>query len=57
LYRGLPKDPGLSPEVLLWKDIAKTIMNIGLGGAVLSGVIHYLTQGPNEVAEDEEETT
>ena len=57
LYRGLPKDPGLSPAVLLWKEIAKTIMSIGLGGAVLSGVIHYLTQGPNEVAEDEEETT
>lgn len=54
LYHGLPKDPGLSPLVLLWKEIAKTAMNIGLGVAVLGSIFHYLTQGPNEVSEDEE---
>ena len=56
LYQGLPKDPGISPLVDLWKDIAKTLMNIGLGAAILAGVFHYLTQGPNEVTEEEEET-
>jgi len=56
LYQGLPKDPGLSPLVVLWKEIAKTLMNIGLGAAIASGVIHYLMQGPNEVTEEEEET-
>lgn len=55
LYKGLAKDPGVSPLVVLWKDIAKTLMNIGLGAAVLAGVFHYLSQGPNTVAEDEEE--
>lgn len=56
LYQGLPKDPGISPLVVLWKEIAKTLMNIGLGAAIASGVIHYLIQGPNEVTEEEEET-
>lgn len=57
LYQGLPKDPGISPLVALWKEIAKTLMNIGLGAAVVGGIVHYLTQGPNEVAEEEEETS
>lgn len=56
LYQGLPKEPGISPLVALWKDIAKTLMNFGLGAALLGGIFHYLTQGPNEVPEDEEET-
>ena len=56
LYQGLPKEPGISPLVALWKDIAKTVMNFGLGAALLGGIFHYLTQGPSEVPEDEEET-
>jgi formate dehydrogenase iron-sulfur subunit len=56
LYQGLPKDPSISPLVVLWKEVAKTLMNIGLGAAIASGVIHYLIQGPNEVTEEEEET-
>ena len=56
LYQGLPKDPGISPLVALWKEIAKTLMNIGLGAAIVGGVFHYLTQGPNEVTEEKEET-
>jgi formate dehydrogenase iron-sulfur subunit len=55
LYRGLPKDPAISPEVLLWKGISKTVMNMGLGAAVLAGIFHYVTQGPNEVKEEEED--
>jgi hypothetical protein len=30
-------------------------MNIGLGAAILAGIFHYVTQGPNEVREEEEE--
>jgi len=56
LYQGLPKDPGISPLVVLWKEIAKTLMSLGLGAVVLGGIFHYLTQGPNEVPEEEEET-
>lgn len=56
LYHGLPKDPGISPLVVLWKEIAKTVMGIGLGVTLLGGIFHYLTQGPNEVSEDEEAT-
>ena len=55
LYSGLPKDPGISPAVDLWKGISKTVMNMGLAAAVLAGIFHYLTQGPNEAGEDEEE--
>jgi len=55
LYHGLPKDPGISPEIILWKGISKTVMNIGLGAAILAGLFHYVTQGPNEVKEEEEE--
>lgn len=55
LYHGLAKNPVISPEVLLWKGIAKTAMSAGLGAAILAGLFHYLTQGPNEVSEEEEE--
>jgi formate dehydrogenase iron-sulfur subunit len=55
LYHGLPKNPGISPEIILWKGISKTVMNIGLGAAILAGIFHYVTQGPNEVREEEEE--
>jgi formate dehydrogenase iron-sulfur subunit len=55
LYQGLPKDPGISPLVHLWKEIAKTVMGIGLGVTLLGGIFHYLSQGPNEVCADEEE--
>jgi hypothetical protein len=30
-------------------------MNMGLGAAILAGIFHYMTQGPNEVKEEEEE--
>jgi len=56
LYSGLPRDPGISPLVVLWKEIAKTVMGIGLGAAIVGGIVHFLTQGPNEINEEEEET-
>ena len=42
--------------VSLWKGITKPLMNFGLGMAVLVGLFHYVTQGPNEAKEEEEET-
>lgn len=55
LYAGLPKDPSISPMVSLWKGITKPLMNFGLGMAVLAGLFHFVTQGPNEAKEEEEE--
>lgn len=54
LYNNLPKNPGISPEIIIWQGIAKTVMNVGLGAAILAGIFHYVTQGPNEVKEEEE---
>lgn len=55
LYSGLAKDPQISPMVVFWKGIAKPLMGYGLGLAVLAGIFHYVTVGPNEAKEDETE--
>ena len=55
LYRGLPKDPSISPLVGLWKGVAKPLASLALGVAVLAGFFHYVTAGPNEVKEKETE--
>jgi formate dehydrogenase iron-sulfur subunit len=52
LYNGLPKDPTISPWVSLWKGIAKPLLSIGIGLAVLGALFHYVTRGPKEI-EDE----
>ena len=54
IYEGLPKDPGISPWVSVWKGVTKPILGLGLGFIALGGFIHYVTKGPNEA--DEEET-
>ena len=48
LYNGLPKDPTISPWVSVWKGIAKPLLSIGLGLAVLGAFFHYVTRGPKE---------
>jgi formate dehydrogenase iron-sulfur subunit len=55
LYHGLPKDPHISLLVSLWKGITKPLASFGLGLVVLAGFFHYVTEGPKEVDEDEEE--
>ncbi len=55
LYHGLPKDPSISPMVSLWKGVAKPLMSLGIGLAVLAGFFHYIKEGPNEVEEEETE--
>ena len=52
---GLPDKPGISPLVSIWKGATKPLANIVLAGLALGGFIHYVTQGPNEVSEEEEE--
>ena len=55
IYDGLPKDPGISGWVSVWKGVTKPILSLGLGVIALGGFLHYVTKGPNEVDEDEED--
>ena len=57
LYHGLPKDPHISALVSLWKGVTKPLASFGLGLIALAGFFHYVTEGPKEVDEDEEEKT
>jgi formate dehydrogenase iron-sulfur subunit len=52
LYHGLPKDPQISPMVLLWKGIAKPLAMIAMGAVALGGLFHYVMKGPNEVSRE-----
>jgi len=54
LYNGLPLDPSISALVGLWKGVAKPLMSLGLGLAVLFSFFHYVKTGPNEVEEETE---
>jgi formate dehydrogenase iron-sulfur subunit len=55
LYADLPKDPKISPLVEAWKGAAKPLALVGLGLTALFGFLHYVTGGPNEVEEIDEE--
>jgi formate dehydrogenase iron-sulfur subunit len=55
LYADLPKDPKISPLVGVWKGAAKPVALIGLGLTALFGFLHYVSTGPNEVEETDEE--
>ncbi|MEW6039442.1 MAG: formate dehydrogenase subunit beta [Pseudomonadota bacterium] len=55
LYSDLPKDPAISPTVGLWKGIFKPLATAALAFTALAGFFHYVTVGPNETEEDEEE--
>jgi len=52
IYNDLPKNPGISPQVSLWKGAAKPLASIALGLGILGAFIHYVTMGPNEVSEE-----
>ena len=51
-YHGLPRDPGISPMVSLWKGALKPVLSIGLGVMALASFAHYFTVGPKEAKED-----
>jgi formate dehydrogenase iron-sulfur subunit len=52
---GLPDAPTVSPLVTVWKGITKPLASIALGLVALGAFLHYVTVGPKEVPEDEEE--
>ena len=52
IYNDLPKNPGISPQVSLWKGAAKPLASIALGLGILGAFIHYVTMGPKEVSEE-----
>ncbi len=54
LYSGLPKDPGISPMVSVWKGITKPLAMLGLGALAVGSLFHYISKGPNEVSKDVE---
>ncbi|MDF9393320.1 MULTISPECIES: formate dehydrogenase subunit beta [Methylococcus] len=55
LYDGLPQNPQISSLVGLWKGIFKPLATAALALTALAGFFHYVTVGPNETGEDEEE--
>ncbi len=56
IYAGLPKDPRISPLVSFWKGGFKIVGLAALALATITGAVHYLTAGPDEVTEEEERT-
>jgi formate dehydrogenase iron-sulfur subunit len=55
IYSNLPKDPHISSLVEAWKGWPKPVALAGLGLTALFGFFHYVTNGPNEVDEDDED--
>ncbi len=54
LYQNLPKNPGISPLVSLWKGGAKVFGLAVIGLGVIGSFFHYIIVGPNEVTEEAE---
>jgi formate dehydrogenase iron-sulfur subunit len=48
LYHGLPKDPGISPLVSIWKGWTKPLAALAMGAAVFGAFFHYVTRGPKD---------
>ncbi len=56
LYNDLPQDPVISPVVGVWKGIFKPLATAALFFTGLAGFFHYVTIGPNETEEEEEQS-
>ena len=52
LYSGLPRDPAISPLVVLLEGRCQAGGHSGPGLGVLGASFHYVTKGPNEVSEE-----
>jgi len=52
LYAGLPKNPGISPLVSVWKGVTKPLASGLMALVALAGLFHYVMKGPNEVSKD-----
>jgi formate dehydrogenase iron-sulfur subunit len=55
IYNDLPKDPTISATVSLWKGIFKPLAAAAMFFTALAGFFHYVTIGPNETEEEEQE--
>lgn len=55
LYHKLPKDPQISSVVQGWKGWFKPLAALGFVTALAGAAAHYITTGPNEVDDDDEE--
>ena len=55
LYNDLPQEPVISPMVGVWKGIFKPLATAALFFTGLAGFFHYVTIGPNETEEEEEQ--
>jgi formate dehydrogenase iron-sulfur subunit len=52
---GLPKDPGVSPIVRLWRSgVARGLGVFTMFAVVVAGVLHYMRHGPLEVPDEKE---
>jgi formate dehydrogenase iron-sulfur subunit len=49
LYAGLPDNPKISVLVEVWKGLLKPLAVAGVALAAVSGFLHWITAGPNEV--------
>ena len=55
LYNDLPKEPTISPTVGLWKGVLKPLATVAMLFTALAGFFHYVTIGPNDAEDDEED--
>jgi formate dehydrogenase iron-sulfur subunit len=55
LYNDLPKEPTISPTVGLWKDVMKPLATAAMLFTALAGFFHYVTIGPNDAGDEEED--
>jgi formate dehydrogenase iron-sulfur subunit len=55
IYNDLPEDPRISPMVSAWKGVGKPLASAAIGLAALTGFFHYVTAGPKEHGEEDEQ--
>ena len=55
LYNDLPKEPTISPTVGLWKGVLKPLATAAMLFTALAGFFHYVTIGPNDAEDDDED--
>jgi formate dehydrogenase iron-sulfur subunit len=54
LYAGLPDHPQISPWVAAWKGVIKPLALGGIALAAVTGFLHWVLAGPNEVQPEDE---
>jgi formate dehydrogenase iron-sulfur subunit len=53
---GLPRNPAVSPLVVLWRSgLARTAGVFTMFAVLVAGILHYMRHGPLEVPEEKEE--